>query len=238
MGSNASLRQNDALDTEPVDAESSSLGAAERTIRALRLGIERGVYAPGQRLVELDLTSELTVSRSSLREAFRRLSAEGIIEIIPNRGAVVRRLSETDIRNTQQIRNLLEPLAASLAATSIAERGHSAYFDKAAAPWLGEPPVHDIDEFAHENRRFHQVIVELSGNEQLATIIERLNMPLFAAHFRQRITVEMRIKAASDHRRIALAIRAGDSQAAQEAMALHISHSTEIVSSDPGSAPS
>lgn len=59
----------------------------------LRQGIVRGRYAPGQRLIEADLTDELGVSRGPLREAMRRLSADDLLEIVPNRGAIVRRLS-------------------------------------------------------------------------------------------------------------------------------------------------
>jgi DNA-binding GntR family transcriptional regulator len=213
----------------PAEPDQTSGGAVDRTVRVLRDGIETGAYAPGQRLIEPDLTRELGVSRSSLREAFRRLSAEGVIEVVPNRGASVRRLSVDDIREVQQIRSVLEPLAASLAAEAIGGRGNRVRFDEAARVWLSKPPLHDVDEFSRENRRFHRTIVELSGNRQLATIIDRLNMFLFAAHFRQRITLDRRIAAAGQHREIAIAIRAGDGRAAQKAMKGHIGHSDKIV---------
>jgi len=204
-------------------------GAVERTIRSIREGIEAGRYAPGQRLIESDLTRELGVGRSSLREAFRRLSAEGIIEIVPNRGASVRRLSIRDLLEVQQVRSVLEPLAASLAAAAIGRDDNRARFEKAAAVWLHSPPLDDVDAFSRENRRFHREIVEMSGNAQLATIVERLNMPLFAAHFRQRITLERRIAAAAQHRDVALAILDGDRRAAHRAMRCHIAHSDRIV---------
>lgn len=209
--------------------EAADGGAVEQTIRLLREGIETGAYAPGQRLVEPDLTRDLGVGRSSLREAFRRLSAEGIVDIVPNRGAMVRRLTVRDVREIQQIRSVLEPLAASLAAEAIDTPGHRARFDAAAAIWLQAPPLDDIDIFSRENRRFHRTIVELSGNTHLTTIIERLNMPLFAAHFRQRITMERRVAAADQHREIALAIRDGDRHTAQRAMKDHVEHSDRIV---------
>jgi len=211
------------------DGEAMDGGAVERTIRVLREGIETGAFAPGQRLVEPDLTRTLGVSRSSLREAFRRLSAESVVEIVPYRGAVVRRFSARDIREIQQIRRVLEPLAASLAAATIGQPGNRARFDKVAAIWLHSPPLDDLDTFSRENRRFHRIIVELSGNGHLATMIERLNMPLFAAHFRRRITPERRIAAAAQHREIALAIRDGDRRAAQRAMKGHVGHSDRIV---------
>jgi DNA-binding GntR family transcriptional regulator len=229
----------DAREDDRADARANSradvsadVSAVERTIGALRQGIESGIYVPGQRLVEPDLTAALGVSRSSLREAFRRLSAEGIVDIVPNRGAAVRRFSVDDVRNIQQLRGVLEPLAASLAADGIDAAGRRASFDAVAAVWLDAPPVHDIDQFTDENRRFHRVIAEISGNEQLATIMERLNMRLFAAHFRQRITLAMRAGAAAEHREIALAIGAGDGQRARKAMELHVRRATRSVSMD------
>ncbi|MGE0723117.1 MAG: GntR family transcriptional regulator [Alphaproteobacteria bacterium] len=219
----------DGVPIRPSETESADVGTVEQTVRLLREGIERGDYAPGQRLVEPDLTRDLGVGRSSLREAFRRLSAEGVIVVVPNRGATVRRLTIRDVREIQQIRRVLEPLAASLAAAAIDAPGNRARFDAAAAIWLRQPPLDDVDVFSRENRRLHRTIVELSGNDHLATIIERLNMPFFAAHFRQRITIERRIAAAAQHRRIALAIRDGDRRAAQKAMEEHVEHSDRIV---------
>ncbi|MFD2857263.1 GntR family transcriptional regulator [Seohaeicola zhoushanensis] len=88
----------------------------ESVVQALRTAIHGGRYVPGQRLVEADLTSELGVSRSLLREAFRILSAEGLIETVPNRGALVKRLSRREAMELFEIRMELEALSARLAA--------------------------------------------------------------------------------------------------------------------------
>ena len=104
---------------EAMDAASKPGSAVEFIVRALRQGIEQGSYAPGQRLVEPELSESLKVSRSSLREAFRSLYGERVIDIVPNRGAIARRNSTRDIRNIQQVRRVFEPLAASLAAAAI-----------------------------------------------------------------------------------------------------------------------
>src|SRR5262245_43090553 len=90
-------------------------GTVEYILEHLRSGVLQGLYAPGQRLIEADLTQELRVSRGPLREAFRRLSAEGLLEIVPHRGAMVRRLTLREMRELFQIRLGLEMLAARLA---------------------------------------------------------------------------------------------------------------------------
>ena len=66
-------------------------------LQHVRDGIFQGHYAPGQRLIEADLTRELGISRGPLREALHRLAADKILEIVPNRGAIVRRLSKREM---------------------------------------------------------------------------------------------------------------------------------------------
>ena len=94
-------------------------------VERLREDILAGRLAPGSRLVESDLTARFAVSRGPVREALRRLSAEGLIEHRPHRGAVVRRLSERDIRELFQIRVEMEALAARLAAEPTTPRARA-----------------------------------------------------------------------------------------------------------------
>lgn len=91
----------------------------DRLVDWLRSGILNGRYAPGQRLVEADLTHNFKVSRGPVREAFRRLSAEGLLQMVPHRGALVRKLCYEETVEMFQIRSGLEPLAARLAAAAI-----------------------------------------------------------------------------------------------------------------------
>src|SRR4051795_5578940 len=79
-------------------------GTVDYVLDHLRTGVMQGRYAPGQRLIEADLTRDLRVSRGPLREAFRRLSAEGILEMVPHRGALVRRLTMREMKEFFQIR--------------------------------------------------------------------------------------------------------------------------------------
>ena len=87
-------------------------------IEAITDGVKDGRYAPGQRLVEADLTAELGVSRGPLREALGRLAAEGVLELEPYRGAVVRRLTREDVEDLFSVREVLEGEAARLAAST------------------------------------------------------------------------------------------------------------------------
>src|SRR5690606_4359359 len=82
--------------------------------KVLREAITSGRFAPGQRLIEKDLCELLGVSRPSVREALRELESEGLIEIIPNRGPLVKRLTAADAASVYQVRAALEALAARL----------------------------------------------------------------------------------------------------------------------------
>src|SRR4051812_16469171 len=91
----------------------------DRTAALIRQQIVEGRLVPGQRLIARDLVEQLGISRGPLREAFRRLAADGLVDLIPNRGAMVRRLSNDEIAQVYQIREALEGYAARRAAELI-----------------------------------------------------------------------------------------------------------------------
>ena len=101
-------------------------------LQHVRDGIFQGHYAPGQRLIEADLTRELGISRGPLREALHRLAADKILEIVPNRGAIVRRLSMREMLELFSIRIALETLATREATANLADPAIRARFEHAA----------------------------------------------------------------------------------------------------------
>src|SRR5665647_119528 len=103
-------------------------------VHHLREGILHGRYAPGQRLIEADLTHELGISRGPLREALRRLSADNLLEIVPNRGAIVRRLSMREMIELFSIRIALESHAAREATIALADPATRARFETEIQP--------------------------------------------------------------------------------------------------------
>jgi DNA-binding GntR family transcriptional regulator len=77
-------------------------------LEALRAAIVSGRLAPGARLIERELIAMMSVSRTVIREALRQLEAEGLVDVVPNRGAVVRELTLAEARDLYAIRALLE----------------------------------------------------------------------------------------------------------------------------------
>lgn len=205
----------------------------DRIAEHLMRAIQAGRFAPGQRLVEADLTAELGVSRSLLREAFRRLAAEGLIEIVPNRGALVRRLTMTEAMELFEIRLELEALAARLAARNIAEPCIRERFERAIAPIRAEAPRFSTSDYLTENQRFHAAVFEAAGNGQLTELNRRLQLSLIMAQIASELTGDVMLASLTEHRAIASAILAGDEKAADAAIRAHLSRARDLVRAMP-----
>jgi len=182
---------------------------------------------PGERLVESELTSRFAVSRGSVREALRRLAAEGFIEHMPNRGAIVRRLSLQEIGELFQIRVELEALAARLAAEAAADPQKRAAFEEAIAPIFDEGPREPCAYLA-ENAAFHAAVMTLGGNRQLRDLSLRLHLPLIMAQAAGALTPQALAASVREHRAIAAAILAADPLAADAAVRAHLARAVAI----------
>ncbi|MGB3290718.1 MAG: GntR family transcriptional regulator [Burkholderiaceae bacterium] len=215
-----------SLHADPPETVARSGDTVERVAAILKEQILEGSLVPGQRLISRDLIEELGISRGPLREAFRRLAADRLIELIPNRGAVVRRLSRTEIIHLFQIREALEGQAARLAAERIDMEGHRAYFNAIVKRGRPQKNQSAMQPFIEYNREFHQAIVKMSGNPELAELIDRYQLAVFMTLLRQAVAPEQIISNSIDqHEEIAAAILAGDPDQAYEAMRRHLWHS-------------
>lgn len=216
-----------SLNGEAADARHGQ--TVDHTVQRLKEAIFAGRLVPGQRLVAGDLTAQIGISRGTVREAFRRLEADGLLEIIPNRGAIVRRLSHDQVRELFQIRENLEGLAARLAAEHIGADGNRACF---LDVWFRVRPdgtVLQSHVFMERNRVFHRCIVKLGGNTMLSDLIETLHLPVVMFQVGQVMQPENMESSHQDHVRVADAILAGDAAGAEREMRLHLKRSSEWV---------
>lgn len=216
------------------DASVRSGETVERIAAELKNRILEGRLVPGQRLISRDMVEQLGVSRGSLREAFRRLEADGLVDVVPNRGAVVRSLSPAEVRHVYQIREALEGFAARLAAQSIDVGDNRARFTAV----LDKGRAHNVrpvfQEFIADNKAFHQEIVRIGGNLPLAELIDKYQLPVFMIQLRQNIGTDQMIRnSLAEHEVIAAAILAGDPDAAYLGMKQHLWHSADLILSLP-----
>lgn len=152
-------------------------------IGIIRDGIHSGRFVPGQRLIEADLMKEFGVSRSRIREAFRRLEADRLIDIQKNRGASVRRISRKEVTDTLEVLRA----TALLIAEKVADRAGSPEVREAIKRSLGvarrfRRQLTEVDQarqYMNENARFWDVLIALCDNEVLSEVRMRLETTLF-----------------------------------------------------------
>jgi DNA-binding GntR family transcriptional regulator len=193
---------------------------------ALREGVRRGRYMPGQRLVEADITAELGVSRGPLREALRRLAAEGVVDLQHHRGARVRAMSRKELSDLQEVRESLEALAAAAAARRVAKKEMKGRPILELADQM-DRALNDgsVTRYLELNQAFHDLLVSWSNNPVLSDLVKRLQIPVFRLQTRTMADIPRLRVAQQDHRAIATAVASGDPSAAEKAMRRHIQRS-------------
>lgn len=195
----------------------------------IRDAINAGRFVPGQRLVEAELTAEYGVSRGPLREALRQLSAEGLIELVPHRGAQVRRLTRTEVVELFQIRAQLEAMAGRLAALRMGLPGIRDQFSKATAMVFDDKPRLSTAEYICENNRFHGAILQAAGNSQLVRLYENMQLGLIMSQISAALPTEIIATSLNEHRRIAEAILAANEEGAAALLFEHLTRALDYM---------
>ncbi len=193
--------------------------------------IVSGVLAPGTRITEEQLASELGVSRTPVREAMRRLAQDELVELLPRRGIRVKKLSRQDVAEIYEIRCVLESLAASRAATRMTERDLRSLDTQAAKAKL-DLAKGDAAAALVFDANLHSLIIERGGNRRLEkTLATLINLVSF---FRTEVgrTLERAAQACNEHEEILAALKRKDPAAAGEVMKAHISRAGEIILQD------
>jgi len=155
-----------------VESEASSLHAD--IVQQLRDFVVEGHLAPGARIPERDLCERFAISRTPLREALKVLAAEGLIELLPNRGARVREFSEADIRNLFEVIAGLDFAAGYLACARITDAA-IADIEKLHLEMYAHYLRRDLAEYFRLNQKIHQTIVDAAGNPVLSANYTNLN---------------------------------------------------------------
>jgi DNA-binding GntR family transcriptional regulator len=196
----------------------------EQTIAAMRERIRDGRFAQGQRLVVAEVTRELGVSAGPVREAIRRLTGEGLIEIEPHRGASVRTLTPKDLREIFELREAVEGLAARLAAERIGAGGHRAALE-ALLTQMRRVLADQGRGYIEHNHDFHELIYRISGNDRLGETAAQLTLPIYRLRYHDRMDRSYVRTSAAEHELIAEAILEGDGLRAERTMRNHIRNS-------------
>ena len=195
----------------------------------LRQAILRGELKPGERLMEIQLANRLGVSRTPIREAIRKLELEGLVLMIPRRGAEVAQITEKSLRDVLEVRRALEELAVQLACIRMTEEGLEA-LKQAADVFEKVLGDEDITVVAEADVAFHDVIYHATDNERLISLLNNFREQMYRYRVEYLKKKEFHEKLLTEHREIIRAIENGECDWATEVTSRHIENQVEVVS--------
>jgi DNA-binding GntR family transcriptional regulator len=194
----------------------------------LRELITEGVLAAGTRLNERVLGERLGVSRTPLREAFRLLAAQGLIEHTPNRGAQVVSLSEQDIRESFEVMSGLEAMSGELACRHVTAE-EIAEIKALTFEMLACHARHDLPGYYRLNRAIHDRINRAARNRQLTQVYATLNLRIQNLRFRSNFDREKWNAAAREHGEMVDALESRDGARLASILRVHLTQKGEAV---------
>ncbi len=205
--------------------------ASERAAGAVRELILHGEFAAGARLGEAELAERLGVSRTPVREALTRLAAEGLVEIVPNRGARVSSWTVDELEEVFDLRAALEPRLTALAVP------HASVEDVDELEVLAEEMLavgspglaQDLDAIVPLNRAFHERLVALADHPAMAgALAGAIHAPIVLRNFHAYDDAALR-RSLGHHLEIVAAVRVGDATWAQAVMTAHIHNARAVM---------
>lgn len=201
---------------------------ADQAGRVLRDAILTGRLAPGTRLRQLELASQMKISRTPLREALRKLEQEGLITVLPGGGLRVALLDLDEAVELYEIREVLDGLAARLAAQRITEP-ELLTLDRLLAQMEQCVARQDAHRWFTAHVAFHDGIFQASGNGRLQGMSTVIRLSIQRFHPVLLTTPNRLADAYREHREVCEAIRARDPETAERLARAHIAHAREIV---------
>ncbi len=194
----------------------------------LRQAILRGELKPGERLMEIQLANKLGVSRTPIREAIRKLELEGLVLMIPRRGAEVAEITEKSLRDVLEVRGALEELAVKLACQKITDaqiqelRAAEKEFEMALSSG-------DVTMYAEADVKFHDVIYHATDNQRLIQLLFNLREQMYRYRVEYLKREEAHETLLVEHKKIIETIANRDMDAAVDAVCQHIDNQVSAV---------
>lgn len=200
----------------------------EQVAHRLRQMLVENRITPGAKLNERELSEVLQVSRTPLREAIKMLAAEGLVELLPNRGAIAVELSEADVFNTFEVMAGLEAQSGELAAQRITD----AELDEIKAmhyEMLAAYTRRDLPAYYRLNAAIHGAINAAAKNPVLTATYQQVNARLQALRFRSNQDGEKWSIAVKEHGQMIEALAARDAAAMRAVLLTHLKNKRDVV---------
>lgn len=199
---------------------------SSRVFQKIRDGILEGKYKEHEELRENTIGKELGVSRTPVREALRQLELEGLVTIIPNKGAYVTGISTKDVRDIYMIRSLLEGLCARLATEYITEEQLDALEEVILLSefQMKKGSGSNVDQVAALDGKFHAILYEACDSRILSHTLKDFHKYVLMARKFSVVSEERARKSIREHKQILRAIRDKDADLAEQLANEHILH--------------
>ena len=194
----------------------------------LRQAILKGELQPGERLMEIQLATKLGVSRTPVREAIRKLELEGLVLMIPRKGAEVADITEKSLRDVLEVRRALEELAVQLACDKITE-AEIEELKKAALDFRRIARENDVTKTAEADVRFHDIIYMVTDNQKLITLLNNLREQMYRYRVEHLKRSETYPRLFAEHDEIIRCLEERDKEKVTAIVGAHITNQVDTV---------
>ena len=194
----------------------------------LRQAILKGELAPGERLMEIQLAEKLGVSRTPIREAIRKLELEGLVLMIPRKGAEVARISEKSMRDVLEVRRSLEELAIELACERMTEEDFKE-LDLAQNAFKKAVAGGTAMEIAETDEAYHDIIYNSTGNTRLVQILNNLREQMYRYRVEYLKNNEVYEQLLEEHEFLIQAVIKHDKAQAKDIICRHIDNQEKAI---------
>lgn len=194
----------------------------------LRQEILTGKLKPGERLMEIHLANKLGVSRTPIREAIRKLELEGLVLMMPRRGAEVAQISWKSLKDVLEVRRTLDVFAIELACERITFR-ELALLEAACESFDETVKTKDTRKIAEADVAFHDIIVASTGNERLIQLVSNLSEQMYRYRFEYIQDSAEHPTLVREHRQMYESVRNKDKEAAADVVKKHIDNQEKSI---------
>jgi len=208
--------------------EISRVALHDQVVARLRTMLVEGHIPPGAKLNERTLCEQLRVSRTPLREAIKLLAAEGLVDLLPNRGAVAVKLTEGDVVNTFEVLAMLEGMSGELAAQRI-DDAQLAELRALQYEMMACFARHDLSGYYRLNARIHTGINEAANNPVLTNAYRSINARVQSLRFRTNQNEAKWRRAIKEHEAMIEALAARDAMALRAVLIKHMNNKRDTV---------
>ena len=208
--------------------ENEYLPLRDVVFNTLRQSILTGELKPGERLMEIHLADKLGVSRTPIREAIRKLELEGLVTMIPRRGAEVAQITEKNLRDVLEVRRALDALAVELACDRITAE-ELEELRAACESFEIETKKGNANQVARADVALHDIILKASGNSKLMQMISNFSQQMYRYRLEYVKDEGNYDRLIREHRIISEAVRDKDKETGAKAIKSHIDNQEKSI---------